>query len=184
MTIYCTKQTIERYGLTGITTPIKETENPLMEWGAKIFYFNGKKCLQLCNFASKFTLLLFDVRKNKIGNIRSTMEHHLVELYKHDPEMLSVLIHMLASDNGLLFAPLKDKRVIATLNALQSHLEFDDNRLLRRINLHPDPELEAGRWANFDFIVTDKIDDKTQYIFPARRFRELVLASSTCPREG
>ena len=68
MIIYATKQTRERYNLPKIenmpndlkifnqTIIEKESGNELLEWGAKLFYFDSKKCLQLVNFASKFTL--------------------------------------------------------------------------------------------------------------------------------
>jgi len=73
MIIYATKLTFERYKLklpAELTPPIdriaqavieKESGDKLLEWGAKLFYFDKRKCIQVVNFASKFTLFLIDM---------------------------------------------------------------------------------------------------------------------------
>ena len=79
MIVYATKQTVDRYGFkmpeefqNPIMRPIvldvykREKGNPLLEWGAKLFYFDRCKCIQVCNFASKFTIVLVDVKKAEV----------------------------------------------------------------------------------------------------------------------
>ncbi|QOV18188.1 hypothetical protein INP51_09040 [Blautia liquoris] len=68
MIIYATKQTFERYKLKlpkELTPPINqiaeavienESGDKILEWGAKLFYFDKRKCIQVVNFASKLTL--------------------------------------------------------------------------------------------------------------------------------
>ena len=76
MIIYATKQTIERYGIKmpedfqdpftkqiALSVYDREKDDRLLEWGAKLFYFDRRKCIQFCNFASKFTVVLVDVKK-------------------------------------------------------------------------------------------------------------------------
>ena len=67
MIIYATKQTIERHKIVlpqdmhspikemALATVQKESGDRLLEWGAKLFYFDRRKCLQVVNFASKLT---------------------------------------------------------------------------------------------------------------------------------
>lgn len=63
MIIYATKQTIDRYGIKlpeSFQDPVMrqialdvyngEKDNCLLEWGAKLFYFDRHKCIQICNF--------------------------------------------------------------------------------------------------------------------------------------
>ena len=35
--------------------------------------------------------------------------------------------------------------------------------------------MELNQCVNFEYLITDKINGKTEYFFPGRRFRELVL---------
>lgn len=80
MIIYATKQTFERYKLKlpkELTPPINqiaetvienERGNKILEWGAKLFYFDKRKCIQVVNFASKLTLFLVDVKVTDLEN--------------------------------------------------------------------------------------------------------------------
>ncbi len=84
MIIYVTKQTFERYKLKlpeDLKPPMnelaqavmeKESGDKLCEWGGKLFYFDGRKCIQIVNFASKFTLFLVDVKMKDLLDIGGT----------------------------------------------------------------------------------------------------------------
>lgn len=76
MIIYATKQTVDRYGIKmpeNFQDPIMrqivldvyncEKKDRLLEWGAKLFYFDRRKCIQICHFASKLTVVLVDIKK-------------------------------------------------------------------------------------------------------------------------
>lgn len=107
MILYATKQTIERYKLkmpdelspemsalahAGIE---RDTGSMLREWGIKLFYFDGRKCLQAVNFASKFTLFLFDIKIGDLMNIGPLMVEYMLDLYQNDPKMIKCLIRMI-----------------------------------------------------------------------------------------
>ncbi len=95
MIIYATKQTFERYKLKlpkELTHPINqiaetvienESGDKILEWGAKLFYFDKRKCIQVVNFASKLTLFLVDVKVADLENVGDIMAHYLLELYKN-----------------------------------------------------------------------------------------------------
>lgn len=59
----------------------KEKGNKLVEWGAKLFYFDCRKCLQICNFASKLTIILGDVKKADLESIGQMRAMYFLNLY-------------------------------------------------------------------------------------------------------
>lgn len=71
MILYATKETVKKYGIpmlekfedkkireTLIAVRENEEGKEIFEWGMKVFYFDRRKCLQLVNFSSKFTIFL------------------------------------------------------------------------------------------------------------------------------
>ena len=93
MIVYLTKQTIERYS---VKVPMeydktkvmiadiveKEKEDKLFEWGAKLFYFERKKCIQLVNFETKLTFFIFDIKVKEFNSIGKCLINSLYEIYK------------------------------------------------------------------------------------------------------
>ena len=185
MIIYATKQTIERYGLPDDLHPEenvvlifagRDVGNPLQEWGAKLFYFNRRKCLQVCNFASKFTIFLFDLKKKDIDLIGELLGFYLFELYSDDEEMKPAIVELFGLKPAVYFSRLTDKRIIAALNSTQRTFAADGDYFYQFIEDGVLDTMEINRRFNFDYIITDKIDGKTQYFMPNERFRELVMA--------
>lgn len=88
-----TKQTVDRYVMTmpeNFMDPIMksvvqtydlEKDNSILEWGAKIFYFDGQKCIQVCNFASKLTFVFIDIKKSELEIVRDLIARYMLELY-------------------------------------------------------------------------------------------------------
>ena len=77
MIIYTTKLLRERYKLKMPEEFVEDKElldrllrtergNRMLEWGAKLFYFNRRKCIQLTHFASKFTLFFLRYKGERI----------------------------------------------------------------------------------------------------------------------
>ena len=106
MIIYVTKQTFQRYKLklpNELTPPLnqiveaviqKESGDKILEWGAKLFYFDKRKCIQIVNFASKLTLFLVDIKLADLGNVGDMIARYLLELYKTDKQMTGALKRM------------------------------------------------------------------------------------------
>ena len=188
MIIYATQQTFKRYKLKypkELTPPIcqivktvleNESGDKIFEWGAKLFYFDKRKCIQVVNFASKLTLFLFDVKVADLKNIGDIMAHYLLELYKTDKRMTKALEKMFAVNPITCFEKLTDKSAIATLNTTQR--QFADNgycfyEFIRDGVLHT---LEINHAVNFNWLFTMKINGRTEYIYAGEKFREIVLA--------
>lgn len=184
MIIYLTKQTVDRYG---INMPEKLDEakkietlslieasqdKPLFVWGGKLFYLGGKKCLQLVNFASKLSIFMFFVNKSEISSLDLKVLNYLYNLYEQDDQMLKLLDLYRKDLKGLAFGPLKDKRVIATLNKNQREVvdfgiidEFVEDGMIDSTALN--------RFQNLT-LASDMINGKRDYIYPLERFEELL----------
>lgn len=187
MIIYATKQTFERYKLkfpSELTSPINiiaenviknESGDKLLEWGAKLFYFDKRKCIQVVNFASKFTLFLFDIKVADLKNVGDIMAHYLLEIYKDDKQMTMALKKMFEANPVTCFAKLTDKSAIATLNTTQSNFADDGYRFYEFIRDGVLHTMEINCAVNFKWLFTMKINEKTEYIYAGEKFKEIVL---------
>ena len=103
MILYLTRKTFERYKLDPpenslfpvkeITAAVKEREQGigLLEWGGKLFYFDRRKCIQFSNFASKFTVFLFDAKVEKLPFLGEAIFMYLFDFYQGNKEMTKLL---------------------------------------------------------------------------------------------
>lgn len=187
MILYATKQTIERYKLQMVDELSPEMStlahavierdagSMLREWGIKLFYFDGRKCLQAVNFASKFTLFLFDIKIGDLVNIGPLMVEYMLDLYQDDPEMIKCLHRMFEQDQYIAFAPLKNKSMISTLNLTQSDYAFDGQRFWEYVENGVLHTREINRDVNFNYFFTYKAIRMKDYYYPAELFREQVM---------
>lgn len=187
MIIYATKLTFERYKLKypkDLTPSLKDKTNALimkeqgdrlLEWGAKIFYFDRRKCLQIVNFKTKFTLFLVDVKSKDVDNIGNLLATYLFELYKEDQHMIKAINELLLESPHFCFERLVDKTAIATLNYNQLSLieynciitdYFEDGVLMT---------IPLNHFLNFKWLVTITENKKARYIYPGLEFREQLL---------
>ncbi len=185
MIIYATKQTVDRYKLkmpeefeNPIMRPIvldmveKEKGDSLLEWGAKLFYFDRRKCIQVCNFASKFTIVLVDVKVADLESIGDAIARYMFDIYSDDKEMVSLLERLFKESPIVCFSKLQDRRVISSLNRMQTDVLLDGYRLYDYIEDGVLQTRTLNKFINMKYIITDKINGKTSYIFPAERFAE------------
>lgn len=187
MIIYATKETIDRYKLKmprALPYPAnefaqgvleKESGDRMLEWGAKLLYFDRRKCLQLVHFASKFTLFLINIKIGDLKDIGNYIAVYLFELYEDDPEMQLALRHFFTESPMVCFSKITDRGIIATLNHTQLTFADDGYRFYDFIEdgiLHT---IEINREMNFNWILTQKVNGKTEYFEPGERFRELLL---------
>ena len=187
MIMYVTKETFERYKLKppeDLKPPLdelartvieKEAGDRLCEWGGKLFYFDRRKCIQIVNFASKFTLFLVDVKLSDLPKIGDYIAEYIFDIYSADKEMLSALGRMFEEHRYMCFSKLTDKSIISTLNSTQSRFAEDGYRFYDFISdgiLHT---IDINRKINCDWLFTMTINKKTDYFYACEKFRELVL---------
>lgn len=186
MIIYCTKQTMERYKLkrpdeyedkimreVAEKVHTLEKDDRILEWGAKLFYFDRRKCIQLMNFASKLTIIAVDIKIDDLENLGNTIAEYLFYLYEDNKEITNILEKLFEKHPIVIFDKLVDKSIIASLNRNQSFVLDDGYRLYEYI----EDNILHTRKLNKDINkipVMQKIDGKQEYIFPIDRFEELL----------
>ncbi|MDO4649439.1 MAG: hypothetical protein Q4B26_12385 [Eubacteriales bacterium] len=189
MILYATKQTIERYKLKlpeEFENPVmkslvqavmeKECGDSLLEWGVKLFYFDRRKCIQVCNFASRFTIVLVDVKVTVLESVGDAIAQYMMDIYSEEVEVLKLLERFFKESSLVCFSKLQDRRVIASLNHMQTGYLEDGYRMYDYIENGVLQTRKLNKFINTDYLVADKINGKKEYFFPAERFAELLKA--------
>ncbi len=186
MIIYSTKESRERLKLPLVSemeTDLKllaeeviekESGDKLLEWGAKLFYFARRKCLQIVNFASKFTIILVDVKVKDMFDIPNMMAMYLSDVYKNDVRMTKLLKRFFKETPFAVYSALKDKSIIATLNHTQLSYLLDGYRLYGFIENNEFQSRKLNYEINFNWIFSSKVDGRTDYFVSGEKFAELL----------
>ena len=187
MIIYVTKETSDKYKLKfprDLKPPMdelaravieKEAGDRLCEWGGKLFYFDRRKCIQIVNFASKFTLFLVDIKLSDLPNIGDYIAEYIFDIYSEDKEMISALKRMFEEHRYVCFSKLTDKSAIATLNSTQSRFAEDGYRFYEFLSDGILRTKDINRNVNSSWLFTITINKKTDYFYSRDKFRELIL---------
>lgn len=187
MILYATKQTIERFKIpmpeemhpvpkaASLQLLAAEQGDPLLEWGVKMFYFERRKCIQVMNFASKFTIFLIDIKLSDFHEVPNLIAVYLLELYKDDPDMVKLLKRMFVHHSVCMFTKLTDKSVISSLNHNQSDFAQDGYRFYDYFEKNVLQTVRINHDFNFDWIVTQRINGKVEGIWPGKRLKELLI---------
>ena len=187
MILYVTKKTRERLNIPIISELSdinktfasivykKEKDNLLLEWGIKIFYMDRRKCLQAMNFASRFTIYIFDIHNDDIQYIGDVIEKYLLELYRDDKIMVEYLKRLFEEHPVCIYSNLTNKSIISALNYNETinvnycdlFHEYIDNNVLKTIDINKD--------ANWDNIMNVYKNGKKEYVVPGKYFKELLI---------
>ena len=187
MILYVTKKTRERLNIPMISELSdinktfasivyeKEKDNLLLEWGIKIFYMDRRKCLQAMNFASRFTIYIFDIHNDDIKYIGDVIAKYLLELYKDDKIMVKYLKRLFEEHAVCIYSNLTNKSIISALNYNETinvdycdlFHEYIDNNVLKTIDINKD--------ANWDNIMNVYKNGKKEYVVPGKYFKELLI---------
>ncbi len=153
----------------------REGTDPLLKWGGKLFYFDRRKCLELVNFGSKLTLFIFDLKVKQIDRLNDWISAYLYELYKED-KTATVALDVLFERHGVFcFDKLTDRSTIGTLNRNLFSFGLDGDRFYEYIQDGILQTKKINRDVNFDYVVTMKVNGKSQYIFPGEEFRKQLV---------
>lgn len=153
----------------------KESGDRMLEWGAKLFYFTGRKCIQIVHFASKFTVFLCDIKVADLPNVGKYLSMYLYDIYSDDTQMTFLLERFFSESPVICFSKLTDRSAISTLNKTQLDFTWDGKRFYRYIENGVLKTREINKDVNTDWFFTQKIDGKTEYFFAKDRFRQLLL---------
>ncbi len=186
MIFYATKQTMDRFKLkypnemshgkreTCEVLLKSEKGNPLYEWGVKLFYFDRRKCLQVVHAMTKITVFLIDIKSSQIEDCPNMVAMYLFELYKDDAAMQKALDKYFSSSGFAIYDKLTDKSLISTLNRTQLSFADDGYRFYDFIENGILQSFKINR-AVAEYIMTAKINGKSEYIVPKEYFRSTIL---------
>lgn len=187
MILYATKQTIKELNIPMpeelstfnqlLSTKVIEQQknNKLLEWGIKIFYFDGRKCIQAMNFASKLTVFIFDLEEEQIAYIADAIARYLFDIYDKDIKMKKILEKFFEDYPVCAFSKLQDKSIITSLNHNQLEFADDGYRFYDYIEKGILKTRKINNDVNWNHIVGIKRNNKKDYIYPAEYFKELLL---------
>ena len=187
MILYATKQTIKELNIPMpnelsafnniMANKVIEEQagDELLEWGLKLFYFDGRKCVQAVNFASKLTLFLFDIKNEEIQWIANGIAIYLNELYSKDKNMLNLLEKLYADYPTCAFEKLTNKSIISSLNHNQFQYADDGYRFYEYIDKNILNTIKINKDFNWNNLTTKNINGKKEYIYPAEYFRDLLI---------
>lgn len=189
MIIYGTKETRKVYHMplpdqivspllrqTIANTKQKEAGDRLFEWGAKVFYFEGSRCLQLCNFASKFTIVMALVTDDMIKRLPEYIFEYLYDVYAGDPQTKKLIDHYLADNTIMFFDKLTDRVTISSMNYFQVYFKDDGDRFYDFAEGNLIRMRALNKKVNCDYLMGMTIDGKKTYIYLAEKFAELLKA--------
>lgn len=146
----------------------------LFEWGAKSFYFERTLCLELCNFASRFTILMVAVTDEMVKHLPEYILTYLNKVYEDDQEMLK-LLELYADDNAFTyFDKLTNRSVIGSMNHFQNYYLDGGDRLYEFAKGRTIQTVELAKKYNLHYIIGLKVDGKKSYLYPGEVFAKLL----------
>jgi hypothetical protein len=187
MIFYPTKETIEKYHIPltkdlkepfdvlGKNVLAKEKDDRLLEWGMKMFYFDRRKCIQIENFQTKFTLFLVDVPVKQMPKIGDLISIYFDDLYQDDPQMIQALENMSTEHSLITFEKLTDRSSISSMNRCQSDFTLDGYRFYDFIVDGVLQTKKINRQVNFVWLVSDQKYLKNKYYCTGKRFRDEMV---------
>ena len=188
MIFYATNKTFERFGLKEpqefkdetvkmIATYTLENQagDALKEWALKLFYFDRRKCIACVNFATKLSIFLIDIKVNELENIGNYISFYIQNIYKDDKEIQPYLEKYFTDIPVCVFAPLKDKSAIASVNHIVSDFALDGYRFYDYIKDRILNSMQLNSDVNFNYPTTKNVDGKKEYIFPGQYFKKVII---------
>ncbi len=203
MIICPTKQTIERFRIPMANELVNEklqlaaehviateSSDSLLCWGAKLFYLDGRKCLQLMNFASKLTVCLFDFKVAQLENLGDMLATYIVRIFtdgpldkgyptekwlaekkKHKTSFDAILTRFFKDYPMVAFSKLSDRSTISSMNNIELTLLYPE-WLYKFIQNGILCSLDIARDINWSYPMTMRGEEN--YSIPAERFEVLL----------
>ena len=185
MDISVTKRTAERYNLdsrikldTKITASVGNSNtNDIFSWGAKVFYIQGKKSLQIMNMASKLTFVIIDIANKDLEEINELIYAYMIELMWDDASIRDFIQQYINDDSEkkLNFYYLKERSTISSLNYTQRTLLDDPEFIYSFVQDGILNVSEMNYYLNREYLVTIPIDGKKEYYYASEYFKDLLV---------
>ena len=100
---------------------------------------------------------------------------YIQNIYKDDKEIQPYLEKYFTDIPVCVFAPLKDKSAIASVNHIVSDFALDGYRFYDYIKDRILNSMQLNSDVNFNYPTTKNVDGKKEYIFPGQYFKKLII---------
>jgi hypothetical protein len=115
LVIHCTKKLLE-YGKFPIR-PVAEVEcDPFFRWHANLFVIQKRKCIILMNDLTRYSLVLYGVKKTTAGNFGETFQDILYRNWLFEGIAKERIDQYIASGGELIFAPTYNRSILGSMN--------------------------------------------------------------------
>jgi hypothetical protein len=138
--------------------------------GMQDIEFDENRCIQLTNFASKFTVFLIRWEESDLHDLPQYMMEYIFRIYEGDKEMERCVRCMLQETGGACFSNLTDRSMITIMNHIQRDVAFDGYRFYDYISDGIMHTMQINKDMNFKWYPSKSIGFK----FPGEYFRELI----------
>lgn len=178
MIFYATKETIQRFKLPVIselepeiqTWIQKERDVKIFEWGCKLFYLDGRKCLLVMSYETKLPIFVFDIKMKDRPYIGNAVANYLFDLYKDNKEMTKALEMYFEASSFIAFDKITNRSIISSMNRMQESFittgyvwDFLSDDILHA--------RELNRKAS-EYLSRRKVDGKEEWFIPYKDFEE------------
>ena len=140
----------------------KENGNPIIEWGCEMFYFLGKRGLQIVHAASGLTVFLFNLNYGDQETIGQQLKSAVGHIFEDSIDIHPQLKKFFAEQPTFVFAPLEDKALTAQLERITLETaegldfrKYMENEMLRTRKLN----IDYNKEKLFSFGKNHKIKD-------------------------
>ncbi len=93
----------------------REKDNDLLDWGCDMFYFLGKRALQVVHAASGLTVFLFNLNYDEQDEIGQQLRSYISSIFEDCVELRPMLKKFFAASPAFVYDKLVDKAMIARL---------------------------------------------------------------------
>lgn len=115
LVIHCTKKLLE-YGKFPIR-PVAEVECALFfHWHAHIFMIQKRRCIILMNDRTRYSLVLYGVKKTTVGNFGETFQDALHRNWRFEGITKERIDKYITDGGKLIFAPTYNRSVLGSIN--------------------------------------------------------------------
>ncbi|MGN0517731.1 MAG: DUF6933 domain-containing protein [Acutalibacteraceae bacterium] len=185
MIYYATKETMQCYklktpeemtsknALIARAVSKKERGSQIFEWGCKLFYVDGRKCLQVMHYETKLVIFLIDIKVNEIEFAANAVAEYIMYMYSSDPVMIKALERYYESSPIVCFDKITNRSIVSKMNHIQSDWALEGYRFYDYIRDGVFYTKELNRDVN-NYPFSMKVNQKKRWFIPYDFFAQTI----------
>lgn len=116
--------------------------DPLFAWELEIFTVCGRKCMQVMNILTRFSLFIFDPDESKPLSFQQLMKDCLTDMFQGDPSFCRAIEKCFGASTLCIFKERTDSDASDAMREIRNHFSCDAERFAKSVkSLHDAKEL-------------------------------------------